>query len=304
MKLTLVFPPPFDLSQPYLSLPMLSGFLKQHGHEAIQRDVNVELYDHLVTQKTIEAAYNLICSQLNFGVSCESGSQANSRALERARRIAPWLIKLSSSIKAGFREAGPFFNPALYSRNIRLLGRVCEVIAAAYNPTSLSPISYGMKYRTSYVYELLEAICDERQNLFIKYFRDVFVPSLLADGTMIFGISVVYTDQMIPTLTLARLLKAANPQAVVIIGGDVFSRMARTSVGGLDPLHDVVDAFVIDDGREPLLAICNRLSTGGSLDSIPRVVTRQTTSTDPIHLLAEQLQEQSFVSLPVRTVWG
>ncbi len=44
-KVMLVFPPDWYPSEPYLSLPTLTAFLREAGHEVVQKDVNLEMYD-------------------------------------------------------------------------------------------------------------------------------------------------------------------------------------------------------------------------------------------------------------------
>src|SRR5438093_462656 len=44
-KVMLVFPPDWYPSEPYLSLPSLTCVLRAAGHDVIQKDVNLELYD-------------------------------------------------------------------------------------------------------------------------------------------------------------------------------------------------------------------------------------------------------------------
>ena len=44
-KVMLLFPPDWYPSEPYLSLPTLTAFLRKAGHEVIQKDVNLEMYD-------------------------------------------------------------------------------------------------------------------------------------------------------------------------------------------------------------------------------------------------------------------
>ena len=45
MKVMLVFPPDWYPSEPYLSLPTLTSVLRAAGHEVIQKDINLEMYD-------------------------------------------------------------------------------------------------------------------------------------------------------------------------------------------------------------------------------------------------------------------
>src|SRR2546422_206987 len=44
-KVLLVFPPDWYPSEPYLSLPSLTCVLRAAGHDVVQKDVNLEMYD-------------------------------------------------------------------------------------------------------------------------------------------------------------------------------------------------------------------------------------------------------------------
>src|SRR3989441_11947692 len=44
-KVMLVFPPDWYPSEPYLSLPSLTCVLRAAGHDVVQKDVNLEMYD-------------------------------------------------------------------------------------------------------------------------------------------------------------------------------------------------------------------------------------------------------------------
>src|SRR3989449_11292582 len=44
-KVILVFPPDWYPSEPYLSLPSLTSVLRAAGHDVVQKDVNLEMYD-------------------------------------------------------------------------------------------------------------------------------------------------------------------------------------------------------------------------------------------------------------------
>jgi len=51
MKISLLFPPTWHPSQPYLSLPSLAGFLAQGGVGGVtQRDLGIEVLDTLLQE--------------------------------------------------------------------------------------------------------------------------------------------------------------------------------------------------------------------------------------------------------------
>ena len=56
MKVMLLFPPNWTPSMPHLSLPTLTAYLRMYGIEVIQRDLNVEVFDEILTRRYIKNA--------------------------------------------------------------------------------------------------------------------------------------------------------------------------------------------------------------------------------------------------------
>src|SRR5689334_238297 len=56
MKVMLLFPPNWNPAMPHLALPTLSAFLRGHGVEVIQRDLNIEVFDEVLTRRHLEGA--------------------------------------------------------------------------------------------------------------------------------------------------------------------------------------------------------------------------------------------------------
>src|SRR5919206_3073523 len=48
-KVMLLFPPEWVPTAPYLALPSLTAVLREAGHTVVQRDINIEMYDHFFT---------------------------------------------------------------------------------------------------------------------------------------------------------------------------------------------------------------------------------------------------------------
>ena len=48
-KVMLLFPPEWVPTAPYLALPSLTAVLREAGHQVVQRDINIEMYDHFFT---------------------------------------------------------------------------------------------------------------------------------------------------------------------------------------------------------------------------------------------------------------
>ncbi|MBL8072405.1 MAG: B12-binding domain-containing radical SAM protein, partial [Nitrospira sp.] len=50
-KVMLLFPPEWVPTAPYLALPALTSVLREAGHTVVQRDINIEMYDHFFTME-------------------------------------------------------------------------------------------------------------------------------------------------------------------------------------------------------------------------------------------------------------
>jgi len=65
MKILLLFPPDWLPSEPYLSLPALTSVLRPAGHEVVQKDINVEMYDMFFSRPFLEQVAIRIAHELN-----------------------------------------------------------------------------------------------------------------------------------------------------------------------------------------------------------------------------------------------
>jgi len=113
MKVLLLFPPSWHPSQPYLSLPSLTAFLRQNGvPNVVQRDINIELLDILLTEKTCLAFYQKILDKLKQiersapSRHATSSDQERRQALIHAVEALPFLAKKVERAKQTLRSEG------------------------------------------------------------------------------------------------------------------------------------------------------------------------------------------------------
>jgi hypothetical protein len=66
MKILLLFPPVGDPTQPYTGLSCLTAFLKQHGYNVIQKDVNIEAFDTLLNKERLQMSYRRILERFRL----------------------------------------------------------------------------------------------------------------------------------------------------------------------------------------------------------------------------------------------
>ena len=110
MKVSLLFPPTWHPSQPYLSLPSLTGFLHQGGvSDVSQRDLGIELLDTVLTREyAAEVYHQLIAKQrdLERTQTGETGSGSRehyAKVTDSARRLTAPPPRMSRKPRRGPR---------------------------------------------------------------------------------------------------------------------------------------------------------------------------------------------------------
>jgi anaerobic magnesium-protoporphyrin IX monomethyl ester cyclase len=275
MRIQLVFPPQWDPLQPYLSLPSLTAYLHNQGFAAEQRDLNVEAYDAMLSPDYLRWARDQTRStfaMLDGADTLLPDEQQRYRAAMQALLVADETLDEVEEAKAVLRDKVRFYDLGIYRRAQRTLGRALRLVSAAHYPTKITLSEYqpGLPLRTAA--DLEWATDPSNGNLFYNLFERLALPSLRDRVPDILGISIVGISQIVPGLTLARMVKSTLPETHVTIGGSIFTRLAD----GLDDWGALFDKFfdsvIVYEGEMPLTELCRALAAGRDLRKVPNAV--------------------------------
>jgi hypothetical protein len=280
MKVSLLFPPTWHPSQPYLSLPSLTGFLAQGGvPDVSQRDLGIELLDRVVTQSYGAEIYQELIDNkrtLEQGRTGETGpgsAEHLARVVESLDRF-PYLIDRIEPAKETLRGEG-FYDLESYKESLFLIDKWLEVLSTLYFPTRLTVVDnqFG-NYSIYSSKDLMKIIRDESQNPYIQLFRKHFIQSIVGDQPDLIGVSITATSQIIPGLTLCRLIKEAAPNIHLTIGGSIFTRLVD-NVRRCPSLFDLTDDIIVFEGETALLELVNQLAGKKDFSKVPNLIYRQ-----------------------------
>ncbi len=280
MKVSLLFPPTWHPSQPYLSLPSLTGFLAQAGIKDVsQRDLGIELLDDLLTQSYGEGLYQDLIDKrtaLERSRAGESGPGSDehlARIVESLDRF-PYLIDRIEPAKHKLRGEG-FYDIETYRESLFLIDKWLEVVSTLYFPTRLTVVDNQFSAYSIYSSkDLMKVVRDEQQNPYIRLFRERFLPSIVADHPDLIGVSITATSQIIPGLTLCRLIKEAAPDIHLTIGGSIFTRLVD-NLRRCPSLFDITDDIVVFEGETALLELVNQMAGKKDFTKVPNLIYRQ-----------------------------
>jgi anaerobic magnesium-protoporphyrin IX monomethyl ester cyclase len=280
MKTVLLFPPTWHPSQPYLSLPSLTGFLKQGGvSDVTQRDLGIEVLEELLSQDTGRETYERMQDKIKTlertGTQGETGpsSQEHLAKMKEALEWFPPLYDLIDNAKATLRS-DLFYDPERYRESLFLIDRWLAFVSTLYYPTRISVVDNQWRYSIYSSKEILKAVKDEEENPYLELFRSRLVPDILSQAPDLVGVSITATSQILPGLTLCRLIKQANPDVHLTIGGSIFTRLVD-NLRRADAMFQFADDFVVFEGETALLELVHQLEGKRDYSKVPNLIYRQ-----------------------------
>ena len=179
-----------------------------------------------------------------------------SRTLREGDRLARSVLLSRCRIelaKETLRSEG-FYDPDAYRASLFMIDKWLEAVSSIYFPTRLTVVDnqFG-SYSIYSSKDLMRVVRDETQNPFLSLFRDRFIPSIVNGRPDLIGVSITATSQIIPGLTLCRLIKEAAPDLHVTIGGSIFTRLVD-NIRRCPSLFELTDDIVCS-GRNGLAGI-------------------------------------------------
>ncbi len=142
MQVTLIFPPSWMPSQPFLSLPSLQGFLKSMGVNNISiRDLNIEIMDALLSSGKVKKTHATIEERLNEGVgaigSGENPEEVHSR-LNWAREVIERenMIQNVELAKSTLKSES-FYKIDDYVESWKIIDRWLQAFGMIYYPSEI-----------------------------------------------------------------------------------------------------------------------------------------------------------------------
>jgi hypothetical protein len=276
----LLFPPTWHPSQPYLSLPSLTGFLKQEGvTDIIQRDLGVEVLDSFLSQATGRETYERMQEKVRtlerLGTQGETGPSSQEH-LARMKEALDWFPPLCDHVEEAkwTLRSEQFYDQDKYRESLFLIDRWLAFLSTLYFPTRISVVDNQWRYSIYSSKDILKAVADEQENPYLEVFRSRLVPDILAQTPDLVGVSITATSQILPGLTLCRLLKQEHPDLHLTIGGSIFTRLVD-NLRRAESMFQFADDFVVFEGETALLELIHQLEGKRDFSKVPNLIYRQ-----------------------------
>jgi radical SAM superfamily enzyme YgiQ (UPF0313 family) len=257
----------------------LTAFLGQAGITSTrQRDINIELLDTVLSRTYGIEVYALLMEKLKSlehsrnGETGPNSDEHYAKLVESLDRF-PMLIDQIEPAKASLRGE-EFYDIDRYQECLFTIDKWLEVVSSVYFPTRLTVVDNQLSYSIYSSRDIMKAIKDEGQNPYISLFQNYFLQSIVEDAPDLLGVSITATSQIIPGLTLCRLIKESCPDIHVTIGGSIFTRLVD-NLRRCERLFEVTDDFIVFEGETALLELVNQLEGKRNFSKVPNLIYRQ-----------------------------
>jgi anaerobic magnesium-protoporphyrin IX monomethyl ester cyclase len=277
MLTKLLFPPQWIPTQPYLSTPSLTAFLKANHCDVEQVDINVSFYDYLLSKPGLRVFYekaNLKFQELDSKKELSPELQKQYAALGSSILLGEYIINEIEAAKKLIKNKTDFYDIEALFKAFKILELGLKLASSAYYPTNLTFHTYDMRQSCRSSKEVLCAINDREENLFIDYFEKNTVPQILKNKPELIGISIINTSQIIPGLTLANLIKKSCNEIHINVGGSVFTRLID-GISKNNELFSVFDSVIVHEGETALLNLIRHLNNEIDIKDVNNLIYKK-----------------------------
>jgi anaerobic magnesium-protoporphyrin IX monomethyl ester cyclase len=274
MKVMLLFPPNWTPTMPHLALPTLTAYLRANGVEVIQRDLNIEVFDTILTRRYMRQTVQRLRQIYTKRGSLRPGQPARQTpppetirwALGQGPRLANQVEQAKNVIRSD-----AFFDGPIGLQAFQTLAQNLEVASLPFYPANLHLQSYESALSVDSSRALLQGVRDPRYNIFLDIYGRGAIADIEREQPDIVGISIPSMAQMLPGLTLGYLIKERGLDCHVTIGGPHIS-MLREEIPKVPAIFSLFDSAVVFDGEVPLLRLAEALAGRGDLSKVPNLI--------------------------------
>src|SRR5579884_1525190 len=303
LKTMLLFPPEWVPTAPYLALPCLAAVLREHGHEVIQKDVNIEMYNHFFSDMFliwVKARMGMQLKELEDKERAGwlTDQEADQKACLEAKASVD-VFELAERAERAKRivHGEEFYDADKLEWALNTFREVMQYISAAYYPASLVfyPMESNLGYRPGVSKEVFACLDDEQVNVYRDVCRQLVLPAVSKEQPDVIGISIGTQMQLLAGLTFCRMIKEAFPHIHVTVGGNIITRLQEEFPKHERFFSEVFDTAIMYEGERALLWLLEAVAGERPIESVPNLMRRDETG---IHV-NQEIHTEKLSALPL-----
>lgn len=259
-----------------MSMPSLCAYLKRKGVDVVQKDFNIEAY-HLLLSKNylhglrerLQHQFDAIDSRDRLAPGIEQEYYCD---LYKAKSSITHIAEKIENAKSVFRSKQQFYDVNALAGARNIVEQAQTIIATGCFPTGQDLI-WPINIRLQRSLEDIKRLTQNRvANPFVELYESHLLPYIVEQAPDIIGISIAGDSQLIPALTLSRLIKSSQKNVHVVVGGYVITLLSDVLMKHEEFFTLFFDSAVLYEGERPLLKLVETLSQGRPLNDVPNLM--------------------------------
>lgn len=285
-KVMLIFPPEWVPTAPYLALPSLTAALRKNGIPVVQKDINVEVFDHFFTGEFLQFIKDRISGHLKELRTKEREGTITQEELKLKELLNQFqYLDLAYHTKKVLRakeimRSEEFYNADKYEWALNSFREIMDYISVAYFPASINfyPVESNLNiYRPWVSDDLLKAPEDTKVNIYIDLCLQLVFPEVDKERPDVVGISIGTPIQLMSGITFCKLIKQKYPHIHVTVGGNIITRL-KGELSRMRKFFDqAFDSMICYEGEHALVALVEALEGKRSMSEVPNLTYKDET---------------------------
>jgi anaerobic magnesium-protoporphyrin IX monomethyl ester cyclase len=264
---------------PHLALPSLTAYLRSNGVEVVQRDLNVEIFDRVLSSAHLRATLRRLRKEEKRvpvkGLDA-SLQQANLELVAWAKQEGQRIVADVDQAKATMRSER-FFDISAGREALLTLADGLMLASIPFFPSEFGITGYRSAYPIDISQAIRAATQDTHFNLFRNLIETTIMPQIRTEKPDVVGISLTSSEQIVAAFTLASLIKEAGLSTHVTLGGKLITCW-RDLLPKAEPLWELFDSAIAFEGEVALLRLIKALdgASDGDADlgAVPNLMYR------------------------------
>ncbi|MBI2372660.1 MAG: radical SAM protein [Deltaproteobacteria bacterium] len=281
LRASLLFPPEWTAAQPHFAIASLSGQLRRAGHDVVVHDLNLDLVSSMLDGGTLgfarsraESERRLLSASAVARLAAEDRSESFSIDAKKLLMIERYLERgpsfdrvVEDAVEArGVLRDERFYDPLSLADSLRAVDRALELYSLPFHPNEVRWNDFYAPL-VRFDFEVMRAFTEDAiANPFLRFFESK-IRRIFRDESQLLAISINAFSQVLPGLTLARLLmternkrrEAGQPGPHIAIGGNFFSRLKGALSKRPELFTELTDSLVLGEGEGPIVKLMSAL---------------------------------------------
>ena len=315
MKCLLIFPPQWIPTNPYYSIPILSGQLKNAGFEADALDLNIDFYDTILNAEYLNNSllkakmeYSLLKDSVNIKennnillsdkIKIEKLNILNTYFQNhyiRAQRAIKYIQSAKEILKSD-----EFYNFNSYYKAHRIIEYALELASLTYAPSKISLLDFSNPLFKANYDDIITQTTLSEVNPYIDFFRRKLQGKV--DNYNLILISITGKTNLVPAFTLIKILREEfNCNAHISIGGNLLNRVSDSFLKHPEVFENYVDSISVGNGEDSVIQLAEAIKDNLPLSSVSGIIYKKNNKI--VQTPIKPLKNINSISMPDLSNW-